>query len=216
MSTISVILADDHAIVRDGIKSLLESESDIQVIGEASNGLEAIDIVNQLHPDLLIVDIRMPKLNGIETAKKLKEAGSSTKCLMLTMHDDEEYVFRSIDSGASGYLLKDTGKDEFTRAIRTIAEGGKYFSSSISNVLVNNYLNQSTKPHLSGGEGDLLTKREMEILKMIVDGQTNKDISERFGKSIRTVETHRFKLMKKLKARNVVELINIAKEKGLG
>jgi two-component system, NarL family, response regulator DegU len=215
MKTITVALADDHQIVRDGIKSLLENETDIEVVGEASNGIEAIELVNKLHPDVLVIDIRMPEMNGIEATKRLNDAGTSTRCMILSMHDDEEYVFRSIDSGAQGYLLKDTGKEEFLKAIRTIAKGEKYFSSPISNILVNNYLsNKNQSQHQTMAELPFqLTKREWEILGLIVEGQGNKEIAGKFGKSIRTIETHRFKIMKKLNVRNVVELINVAKEK---
>jgi DNA-binding NarL/FixJ family response regulator len=215
MKTITVALADDHQIVRDGIKSLLENETDIEVVGEAANGVEAIELVNKLHPDVLVIDIRMPEMNGIEATKRLYDAGTTTRCMILSMHDDEEYVFRSIESGAQGYLLKDTGKEEFLKAIRTIAKGEKYFSSPISNILVNNYLNNINQPQ-SQTTAELpyqLTKREWEILGLIVEGQGNKEIAEKFGKSIRTIETHRFKIMKKLNVRNVVELINVAKEK---
>jgi DNA-binding NarL/FixJ family response regulator len=218
MESIEVVLADDHGIVRDGIRSLLESESDIKVVGEAANGLEALNLVTDLHPDILIIDIRMPGMDGISVTKKLTESSSSTKCLILTMHNAEEYVLRSIDSGAYGYLLKDTNKVEFIKAIHTIFKGGRFFSPFVSGVLVDNYLNQKKHPvgaiELTENQIEL-TKREKEILKHIVEGLSNKDIAEIFHKSVRTVETHRFKIMKKLNVRNVVELINLAKEKSL-
>ena len=141
METVKVILADDHVIVRNGIKILLESDGDVEVIGEASNGLEALELAKDLQPDILISDIKMPIMNGIEATSKLHDVAPRAKALILSMHDDEEYIIKSVESGASGYLLKDTTKEEFSKAIRAILEGQKYFSGDISNILVNNYLN---------------------------------------------------------------------------
>lgn len=218
MEKIRILLADDHVIVRDGIKSLLEIEQDLIVVGEASDGIEALSKSKELEPDLLIVDIRMPNLNGIETIKKLSEASPGTKSLVLSMHDLEEYILRSIDSGADGYLLKDTSREEFVKAIHTINDGNKYFSSAISNVLVNNYLNSKpavlAKPKTYQSKFGL-TRREVEILKMVTEGLSNKDIAENLGKSVRTIETHRFNIMKKLNVKNAPELIKVAHENGL-
>lgn len=222
MSSIKVILADDHELVRNGIKSLLESESDIEVINEASNGLEALEKVKEFQPDLLIVDIRMPILNGIEATSKLKQYSDTTKALVLSMHDDEEYITQSIDCGASGYLLKDTSKPEFIKAIKTIQQGGKYFSGDISNILVNSYLN-SKKGHTESlakddeaNEKYHLTKREKQILNLLYEGINNKEIAAQLNKSIRTIETHRFNIMKKLGVNNVTEMLRkIDKESGL-
>lgn len=210
MEKIKVVLADDHMVVRSGIKNLLENEGEVEVIGEASNGEEALERVKALAPDLLIIDIRMPVMNGLDATKKLSGLKLPTKALILSMHDDEDYILQSIESGASGYLLKDTSKDEFMKAIRTIHQGGQYFSGDISQVLVKSYLNikdrKVTKNVTPANTYDI-TKREKQILKMISDGISNKDIAEQLGKSIRTVETHRFNIMKKLKVSNVVELL---------
>ncbi len=218
MEQIRVVLADDHVIVRDGIKSLLEVEANIVVVGEASDGVEALEKTKELDPDLLIVDIRMPNLNGIETIKKLKELSLQTKTMVLSMHDLEEYILRSIESGADGYLLKDTSREEFVKAIHTIKKGNKYFSSAISNVLVNNYLNSKQsaeeKPKVVASELGL-TRRENEILKMVTEGLSNRDIAERLEKSVRTIETHRFNIMKKLNVKNAAELIKVAHKNGL-
>ena len=216
MSTIKVILADDHVIVRDGIRALLESETDIEVVGEASNGKEALDLAKELTPDVIIMDIRMPEMNGIEATQLLLQQSPTTRSLILTMHDMEEYVLRSIDSGAYGYLLKDTSKDEFIKAIRTIHKGERYYSSYISNVLVNNYINMRNNPNPASQENKFeLTKREIEILRLVVDGRSNKEIAELLEKSVRTVETHRFNIMKKLHVKNIAELIKVAKEQKL-
>lgn len=215
---IRVVLADDHVVVRSGIKTLLEHEGSIQVIGEASDGQEALEVVKNLQPDLLIIDIRMPIMNGIEATKQLQQYSKSTKALILSMHDDEDYILQSIESGASGYLLKDTSKEEFLKAINTVYEGGKYFSGDVSKALVNSYLNikdkKPQKPTSITTQYDL-TKREKEILALIADGLGNKDIAEKLGKSVRTIETHRFNIMKKLKVNNVVELLKKTEEESL-
>jgi DNA-binding NarL/FixJ family response regulator len=216
MNPIRIILADDHAIVRDGIKALLETENDIQVVGEASNGIEALKLAKELAPDIVVMDIRMPEMNGIEATQLLPRQDPQVKSLILSMHDMEEYVLRSIDSGAYGYLLKDTTKEEFIKALHTIYKGDKYFSSSISNVLVNSYINKKSGPADASGESQFeLTRRELQILRYVVGGLSNKEIAEKLEKSVRTVETHRFNIMKKLNAKNIAELIRIAKEQNL-
>lgn len=222
---IRVVLADDHSLVRDGIKALLEEAEDIQVIGEAADGEEALKKVEGTTPDILIVDIRMPKLNGIETVAKLTKQSPNTKALVLSMHDSEEYVLKSVEAGAYGYLLKDTSREEFIKAVHTIYDGGKYFSGDISPIIVNKYLESVTgtppvatvdKPAPSTTTSDIkLTKRQKQILEFAIDGKSNKEISEILGKSIRTVEAHRFSLMKKIGVKNLLELSKKAQELGL-
>jgi|SRR5690554_763760 len=216
MEKIKVILADDHMVVRKGIKNLLEEESVIEVIGEVSNGQEALDAVEELKPDMVIMDIRMPIMNGLEATQKLSERSSATKVLVLSMHDDEDYILQSIEAGAAGYLLKDTSKEEFIKAIRSIHQGGKYFSGDVSKVLVSSYLKAQDvrgpqSPPQSSKNYDI-TKRERQILGLIADGIGNKEIADQLGKSIRTIETHRFNIMKKLKVNNVVELLKKSEE----
>ncbi|MEO0899947.1 MAG: response regulator transcription factor [Bacteroidota bacterium] len=219
---IRVVLADDHSLVRDGIKALLQESSFIEVIAEASNGEEALGMVGELNPDLLIVDIRMPVLNGIQTVSKLKETSPDVKALVLSMHDSDEYVLNSVEAGASGYLLKDTSKDEFIKAIQTIVKGEKYFSADISTILVKKYLEKVKTPSSepdsipeSPQELVSLTRRQKQILELAIGGMSNKEIAEHLGKSIRTVEAHRFSLMKKLEVKNLAELTLKAKELGL-
>ena len=211
MENIRIVLADDHVVVRNGIKMLLESEAELKVVGEASDGQEALQVVKELNPDILIIDIRMPNMNGLEATGKLKDYSAHTKALVLSMHNDEDYIIKSVESGASGYLLKDTSKDEFLKAIRTVFQGGKYFSGDISNVLVNSYLNrvnEKSDPQQKSKKSNYeLTQREKEILKLIYQGIGNKEIAGSFGKSVRTIESHRFNIMKKIKVNNVVELI---------
>lgn len=210
---ITIVLADDHSLVRDGIGALLEEEPDLDVIGEVSNGLEAIEMVEDLAPDILIIDIRMPELGGIETVERLNENPNlKTKCIILSMHDSEEYILKSVQAGASGYLLKDTGKTEFVKAIHMVQEGGKYFSGDISNVLVNNLFssgkNINDRPNSKERKSNPfdLTNKELKVLELVLAGYTNKEISERLQNSKRTIETHRFNLMKKMKVKNLIDL----------
>ena len=207
----TIVLTDDHSIVRDGIRSLLETENDLEVIGEGSNGLEAIALVNNKKPDILIIDIRMPELNGIDAVSQLDLDTLPTKCIILSMHDSEEYILKSVQAGAKGYLLKDTGKTEFLKAIHTVRDGGTYYSGDISQVLVNNLLNpvntevSTDKKNTSKIPFDL-TKKEFQVLALVLEGFTNQQISEKLNNSKRTVETHRFNLMRKMKVKNLLEL----------
>ncbi|WP_339812278.1 response regulator transcription factor [uncultured Imperialibacter sp.] len=211
MPAIRVVLADDHEIVRNGIKILLESEGDLEVVGEASDGQEALDECKSKQPDILIVDINMPKMNGIETIRQLKSYSPTTKALVLSMHEDEEYILQSVEMGATGYLLKGSNKQEFLKAIHTVQKGEKYFTGDISNILVQHYLNlrnkTTTSPTPQETGDNALTKREKEILSLIYKGESNKDIAEKLDKSVRTIETHRFNIMKKLDANNLAELL---------
>ncbi|MDD2820991.1 MAG: response regulator transcription factor [Flavobacterium sp.] len=213
-NTIRVVLADDHVFVRDGIKSLLENEANIEVVGEATDGLEALKMVETTHPDLLILDIRMPNLTGIEVVEKLRSQNNLVKIVMLSMHESEEYVLKSIKAGADGYLLKGSSKEEFLKALHTVSNGGKYFSGDISSILIGQLTHptavQETKP---AQEDELMiTKREKEILKLLLSGKGNKEIAEALDISKRTAEVHRFNLMKKLKVKNLMELSNKANE----
>ena len=216
--TIEIVLADDHALVRDGIRALLEEEQDLDVVAEVSNGLEALDVVAQKAPDLLIIDIRMPQMGGIEAVEKLNlQKDLKTKCIILSMHDSEEYILKSVKAGASGYLLKDTDKAEFIKAIHTVQNGGKYFSGDISNVLVNN-LFANVNGAAEKVEDEIpfdLTKKELKVLELILEGYTNKEISEKLQNSKRTIETHRFNLMKKMEVKNLIDLTKKARAHNL-
>ncbi|WP_264564812.1 response regulator transcription factor [Flavobacterium sp. N3904] len=216
-NTIRVVLADDHVFVRDGIKSLLENEANITVVGEATDGLEALTLINNLQPDLLILDIRMPNLTGIEVVEQLRSKNNLVKIVMLSMHESEEYVLKSIQAGADGYLLKGSSKEEFLKALHTVANGGKYFSGDISSILIGQLTNPTftaeTKQSL--GEDQVITKREKEILRLLLTGKGNKEIAEALDISKRTAEVHRFNLMKKLKVKNLMELSNKATEYSL-
>jgi DNA-binding NarL/FixJ family response regulator len=214
---IRVVLADDHVFVRDGIKSLLENEANIEVAGEAIDGADALEVVAETKPDLLIVDIRMPNLTGIEVVEKLRSENNSVKIIMLSMHESEEYVLKSIKAGADGYLLKGSSKEEFLKALHTVAAGGKYFSGDISSILISQLTNPSNslEPKQNLAEEMMITKREKEILSLLLSGKGNKEIAEALDISKRTAEVHRFNLMKKLKVKNLMELSNKATEYSL-
>ncbi|MET0945730.1 two component transcriptional regulator, LuxR family [Flavobacterium aquidurense] len=216
-ATIRVVLADDHVFVRDGIKSLLENEANIEVVGEAIDGADALEVVADSKPDLLIVDIRMPNLTGIEVVEKLRSENNDVKIIMLSMHESEEYVLKSIKAGADGYLLKGSSKEEFLKALHTVAAGGKYFSGDISSILIGQLTNSSAslEPKQNLGEEMMITKREKEILTLLLSGKGNKEIAEALDISKRTAEVHRFNLMKKLKVKNLMELSNKATEYSL-
>lgn len=222
-----ILLVDDHSLVRDGIKSLLDGETDLEVVGEAANGEEAIDLTIKLKPNLVICDIRMPKKTGIEAVSEMAKLNLNTCFIMLSMHDSEEYILQSIQAGAHGYLLKDAGKEEFLKAIYMVLQGGKYFSGDVSSILVNNLMSGGLKVRDSSKQnnGDEvensepanfnLTKRERQILQKAVAGLSNKEIAEELGISKRTTEVHRFNLMKKLNVKNILDLSNKAKKFGL-
>ena len=216
MEKINVVLADDHVLVRKGIKAMLESDTQINVIGEAGNGVEALETAKNLKPDILVLDIRMPEMNGLEAAARLHNVAPDTKAVILSMHDSEEYVLQALDAGAYGYLLKDTDKTEFLKALKQIHSGNKYFSGAVSNVLANRLLNtKSFVPKSPVEDPYHLTKREREILRMIIDGKHNKDIADSLDKSVRTIETHRFNIMKKMGVTNAIDMVNKAVKENL-
>ncbi|KGL59977.1 MULTISPECIES: response regulator transcription factor [unclassified Polaribacter] len=214
---INVILADDHVLVRDGIKALLEDQTGINVIDEASNGKEALEVVSKNKPHILIVDIRMPEMNGIEVVAEINKHHKDVKTLVLSMHDSEEYVVRSIQAGADGYLLKGASKEEFLKALNKVASGGKYFTGDVSSIIMNNFVNGNISK-TAATQKEIkelpfkLTKREKQILILVLELKNNKDIAEELQISKRTAEVHRFNLMKKLEAKNLMELNSKSKE----
>jgi DNA-binding NarL/FixJ family response regulator len=211
MEKINIVLADDHVLVRKGIKAMLESEPEIRVVGEAGNGTDALTSAKNLKPDILLLDIRMPGMNGLDAAAQLRQVAPETKAVILSMHDSEEYVLQALRAGAYGYILKDTDKDEFIKALKQVRGGSRYFSGSVSNILANHLLNPQPSATTPSREDPYhLTKREKEILRMAIDGKHNKDIAESLGKSVRTIETHRFNIMKKLDVNNAIDMINKA------
>jgi DNA-binding NarL/FixJ family response regulator len=206
-----VLVADDHMIARTGIRHVLESEADFEVIGEAASGTEALALVLELHPDVVVLDISMPGVSGLEVAARLRTSSPDTRILILSMHDQAEYVLESVRAGAHGYLLKDTAATELREAIRAVCQGESYFSPPVASRLTAAVRNdQATQSGL-----DQLTGREREVLLGIAQGRTNKEIAGELGISHRTVETHRESLMRKLQLRTVAELTRFALGAGL-
>jgi DNA-binding NarL/FixJ family response regulator len=207
MGKISIVIADDHRLIRDGIKTLLKKDNDFEIVAEANNGEELIDIINTITPDVILADISMPKFNGIDAMATLKKINPNLKFIILTMHEEPEYIMKSIKAGASSYLLKNVEYEELQKAVRTVAGGGKYFNAFISNIMIENLAQQTEKE-----EQAPLTPREVEVLKEVANGLSAKLIADKFSISVRTVETHRVNIMKKLNAHNTAEVIKKAIE----
>ncbi len=213
MGKIQVLIADDHSIVRAGIRSLLEGYADIEVVGEASSGWEAIELATRLKPDVILMDIAMGDLSGLEATQEIKERVPHINVLALTMHDREEYFFAMLKAGALGYVLKESGPDELMAAIRAVYYGQAFLSPSVTKAVLEDYLAQH--PNQTQSRYDSLTLREKEVLRLIAEGKTTREIANMLHLSIKTVEKHRVKLMRKLELDNIAELIKYAIRKGL-
>ncbi len=207
-------MADDHKLMRGGLRVLLEQQADLSVVGEASDGREAVRMANALKPEVLVMDIGMPSLNGIEAAAQITQSHPEIAIVMLSMHSDESYVLRALKAGAKGYLLKDSAEADLLRAVHAVAEGKSFFSPAVSKVLLDDYVRKLKR---SGTEDpyDLLTPREREILQLVAEGKSNKDVAQLLNLSVYTVETHRSNIMEKLNLRGVPELILYAVRKGI-
>ena len=211
---IRVLLAEDHTIVRQGISALLRSEPDIEVAGEASDGLEAIELAKKLIPDVVLMDIAMRNLNGLEATRKIKKLFPHTKVLVLTMYDNEEWIFQILKVGASGYLIKDSAMTDLTSAIRAIHQGDSYLSPSVSRKVIDEYIRKAEMGEKSGLE-NLLSGREREILQLIAEGHSVPQIASLLCISKKTVEAHKNHIMEKLNIRDKVGLIKYAIRTGL-
>ena len=210
---INILIADDHKVFRDGIISILGEVPDMNIIGEASDGREVLSQLEGLAPDVILMDITMGESNGIDTTKIVKQRYPLIKVLVLSMHGESAYIVKMLEAGASGYLLKDAGKDEMIRAIRTVAEGNTYYSHRVSSAIVEhltnpNRLHQKTKQIP-------LTKREIDVLRLIAEEYTNPEIANTLHISLRTVDTHRRNLLEKLKLKNTAGLVKYAIKNGL-
>jgi len=209
-----VLLADDHSIVRRGMRSLLESDPSIEVVAEAADGLEAIRMCEEQHPDVVILDIAMPKLNGIEVAARSQKMQPAPRAIMLSMHIDESYIMRSIHAGARAYLLKDATDEDLLPAIRAVAAGKSFFSPAVTRILVDEHTQQMQERGLTDSY-HLLTDREKEVLQLLAEGRSNKEVATQLDVGVSTVETHRANLMQKLNLHSTADIVLYAVRKRL-
>lgn len=214
MNPIRILLADDHTVMRNGLRLLLERQRNLTVVGEASDGRETVRLAEQLSPDVVVMDIAMPNLNGIEAARQIMASNPDLAIVILSMHSDESYVIRALKAGARAYLLKDSAEGDLIAAIHAITEGKSFFSPAISRILVEDYMRQLEEKHVEDTY-ELLTAREREILQLLAEGKTNKEVAAMLNLSIYTVETHRTHILQKLNLHNVPELILYAVRKGI-
>jgi len=211
---IRMILADDHAVMRRGLRLVLEQQEDFEVLGEASDGREAVALAETLRPDVVLLDITMPNLNGIEAARQITAKQLGCAIVVLSMHSDEGYVLRALKAGARGYLLKESAEADLILAIRSVSEGKAFFSPAVSRMLVEDYVRQLQDRDIEDSY-ELLTAREREILQLVAEGKSNKDVAAMLNLSPYTVETHRANIMEKLNLHSVPELILYAVRKGV-
>ncbi|MGA2588987.1 MAG: response regulator transcription factor [Bryobacteraceae bacterium] len=214
MNPVRIVLADDHTVMRNGLRLLLERQPHLQVVGEAADGRQAVALSEQANPDVVIMDIAMPNLNGIEAARQIVSHSPRTAIAILSMHSDESYVIRALKAGARAYLLKDSAEADLLAAVRALTEGKSFFSPAISKILVEDYMRQLES---RGAEDtyELLTNREREILQLLAEGRTNKEVASMLNLSLYTVETHRTHILQKLNLHSVPELILYAVRKGI-
>jgi len=209
MKRIRILLAADHAVVRQGFKMILGAQPDMEIVGEASNGREAVELADRLKPEVVVMDVSMPELNGIEATRRLAESAPHVRVLALSMHKDSVYVREILRAGARGYLLKDSVAGDLVSAVRAIAAGEGYISPQVSNAVLDDYRRHVTNPI------DLLTSREREVLQMLAEGKTNKEIAGVLNLSVYTVDAHRGRIMEKLNVHSINELVRFAVRNGL-
>jgi two-component system response regulator NreC len=214
MRKLRILLADDHKLLRSGLRLLLERQPDMSVVAEADDGREAVRNAATSKPDVVVLDIGMPNLNGIEACVQITQEDSAIAVVMLSMHSDESYVLRALKAGARAYLLKDSAESDLVRAIHAVAEGKSYFSPAVSKVLLEDYVRKLQRAGVEDSF-ELLTSREREILQLVAEGKSNKEVAHLLNLSVYTVETHRSNLMQKLNLRGVPELILYAVRKGI-
>ncbi|MER3522551.1 MAG: DNA-binding response regulator [Ignavibacteria bacterium] len=211
---ISILVADDHTIVRSGIVSLLSLNQEFEVVGQAENGREAVDLALSKHPDVVIMDIGMPILNGLEATRQIKKQAPDVKVLVLSGYDNDEYILQMIQCGANGYILKNSFLEDLYAAIRSVHNGQAFFSPAVSKIIIDSY---ATRPDGLAGKKPtrLLTRREREVLQLIAEGHLHAQIAERLGISVRTVDTHRQNIMKKLDIHDTAGLVTYAIKHGI-
>ncbi len=213
-SKIRLLLADDHAVVRSGLRMLLQSEPDLTIVGEAENGAQAVSQAIALQPDVVVMDISMPDMNGIEATRRIKAACPNTAVLALTVHEDDQYFFEMLSAGASGYVPKRAAPDDLVSAIRAVREGGVFLYPSVAKMLVRDYLHRVERGERPSTY-DELTPREREVLTLIAEGLRNQEIADRLVLSVKTVDRHRENIMRKLNLHRRIDLVKYAIEKGL-
>ena len=211
---IRILLADDHTVMRSGLRLLLERQPNLQVVAEAKDGREAVDMAIAEKPDVVVMDIAMPHLNGVEAARQIALKNPETAIVILSMHSDESYVIRSLKAGARAYLLKDSAEADLIAAIQAITEGKSYFSSAIRDLLKEDYMRRLSEADAEDTY-ELLTTREREVLQLVAEGKSNKDVANLLNLSLYTVETHRTHILQKLNLHSVPELILYAVRKGI-
>jgi DNA-binding NarL/FixJ family response regulator len=211
--TLKILIADDHQLLRDGLRSLLEKQHGVQIVAEAENGRKAVELAKETNPGLIIMDLNMPDLNGIEAARRILKESPKTKIIALSMHSDKRYVTRALQAGASGYVLKDNAFDELTKAIQLVMQNRIYLSPEINQVVVKEYLEKSKQ--LDQPAYFVLTEREREVVQLIAEGKSTKEIAAILKISVKTVETYRQRTMDKLNINNIADLIKFAIREGL-
>ncbi len=210
MAKTKVLIVDDHAIVRTGVRSLLDSDDEFSVVGEAASGQDALALAARLNPDVVLMDITLPDMNGLEAMVRIKETVPDTGVVIFTMHEDEDYFFRAIQAGAAGYVVKGGGSENILTALRAVRDGGIFLYPSVAKSLVAEYLQEGETPAVKS-----LSERERDVLRLIGDGLVNKEIAARLGISVSTAQTYRSRIMEKLGLHTVAELIRYAIRKGI-
>ena len=209
MKRIRILLADDHAVVRQGFKMILDAQPDMEIVGEAANGREALALAEEVRPDVVVMDVAMPELNGIEATRRLAASVPHARVLALSMHKDSVYVREILRAGARGYVLKESVAGDLVKAVRAVASGEGYLSPAVSNAVLDDYRRHVTNPI------DLLTSREREVLQMLAEGKTNKEIAAVLDLSVYTIDAHRGRIMEKLNLHSINELVRFAVRNGL-
>jgi DNA-binding NarL/FixJ family response regulator len=209
-----IVVADDHALVRSGLRVLLERDQEFEVVGEASNGIEVLSVVDKHHPDILLLDLGMPHLNGIDTAQRLHETAPELKVIIVSMHADEAYVLRALKAGVRGYVLKQSSETDVVEALRAVQAGHAYFSPEVSKLLADDFVRDLKSRNITDPY-DVLTFREKEVMQLLAEGKSNKDIASALDVSLSTIESHRHSIFQKLNVHTIAELVLYAVRRGL-
>lgn len=210
MRKLRILIADDHALIRRGARTILQARRGWKIVGEATNGRETLEKTLKLKPDVVVVDISMPELDGVEVTRQIRKSLPDVKVLVLTMHESDQMIRRALDAGANGYLLKSDLIDDLPEAVRTVSENKSFLTPKISEIVLKGFINTGNKPDEEKRAGVRITPRELEIIRLLAEGKSNKEVSTQLGITVRTVETHRSKIMLKLGLHSLAELIHYA------